>query len=169
MALAPEAIAGILVNAEILTKNFPADYRILLAEMADTILPDTDSPGAKAAKTEEFIILSVDNCMTLPRRKRFLDDLLAADERCLREQGASFVNCSAEKRIDFFKKLEAENTADLDPEFPPFFKVLKTLTLYGYFTSEIGATQALNYDPVPGVWEADLKIDASTKAWASVF
>ena len=48
-------------------------------------------------------------------------------------------------------------------------QVLKELTLHGYFTSEIGATKALNYDPIPGVWIPDLPIDENTKAWTPMF
>jgi hypothetical protein len=43
------------------------------------------------------------------------------------------------------------------------------LTLHGYFTSEIGATQALNYDPVPGGWVADMVINDQTNAWTPMF
>jgi hypothetical protein len=76
------------------------------------------------------------------------------------------VQCTAAQRTAFLQKLEQESKNQPDPNF---WRALKGLTLFGYFSSEIGMTQALAYDPIPGGWVPDLKIDANTKAWASMF
>jgi hypothetical protein len=168
VALAPELLANALSSSTNWRELIPADRLALLAEMADTIIPTTDTPGAKAAKTEEFIVAAVENCLPVGQRKRFWDSLVDADEACEMMFKKSFVACDLKQRTQFFEKLQAEAKTKKG-DGPAFFTALKTLTLHGYFTSEIGATQALNYDPIPGAWDPALKIDENTKAWTPVF
>ena len=78
----------------------------------------------------------------------------------------SYLQFNDNERFQMMTQLEAAPAKNGQPQF---FQLLKELTLHGYFTSEIGATQALNYDPVPGVWIPDLPIDENTKAWTSMF
>jgi Gluconate 2-dehydrogenase subunit 3 len=150
------------VPAHLLPQNLQ-----LLAEMVDTILPDTDTPGAKAANVHNFIALVIEECVAPKDRPVFWAGLDKADADCKAMNGGkSFVDCTAAQRTAFFKKLEAESKGQSDPNF---WRTLKGLTLFGYFTSEIGMTQALEYDPIPGQWVPDMKIDSNTKAWASMF
>lgn len=169
VAVAPEILANALANPSAILATVPADRLAVLAEMADTILPDTDSPGAKAANVQEFIVLAVETILSIGQRKHFWDGLTLAEESCFRNFSKPFEACSPQERIDFFKKMEADERNSPIADDSPFFSTLKSLTLFGYFSSEIGATQALNYDPVPGEWISDLKIDEHTKAWASIF
>jgi hypothetical protein len=46
-----------------------------------------------------------------------------------------------------------------------FFKTIKDLTITGYFSSEIGATQALRYEEIPGRYDGDLPYKKGDKAW----
>ena len=146
--------------------GLPADRLALLAEMADTIIPTTDTPGAKAAGAQNFIALVVEECMKPQDKAAFWAALEAADRDCTAAYGKSFVDCSNEQRTAFFTKLEQSARTAPDPNF---WRALKALTIQAYFTSEIGMTQALAYDPIPGEWIPDMKIDDNTKAWASMF
>lgn len=49
----------------------------------------------------------------------------------------------------------------------PFFTLVKELTILGYFSSEIGCTQALSYVQVPGRYEGVVKLKDGQKAWAT--
>ena len=170
IAIAPELLARALASPAELLKNVPADRLLLLDEMAETIIPTTDTPGAKAAKVGEFIIHAVENCLPEKRKKRFWDELDAAEIACKQQSGKSFVDCTVAERTAFFQQLQAKKAVQGDdPEIPVFFTALKMLVLHGYFTSEIGASQALNYDPVPGSWIPDMIITPDTKAWTPVF
>lgn len=170
VAVAPELLARALAEPAAMLAAVPAEHLALLAEMADTIIPDTDTPGAKAAKVEEFIALAAETILPLGKRKRFWDGLTIAEEACERMHGRSFAACSPAQRTVFFQKLEADERAQTpDEDGLRFFESLKSMTVFGYFTSEIGATQALNYDPVPGEWIPDMKADEQTKNWASIF
>lgn len=164
IAIAPELLAKALADPAPTLARLPADRLALLAEMADTILPDTDTPGAKAAKVQDYIAVVVEDCFPPDKRPLFWNGLEAAEKQCIATNGKSFVDCSVAERTAFFTKLQAEQR-----DGDSFWRQLKGLTLNGYFTSEIGATQALNYDPIPGGWIPDMKIDDNTKAWTPVF
>lgn len=167
MALAPELLAKALAGPS--PTNMPADRLLLLDEMAETIIPATDTPGAKAAKVGEFIIHAVNTCLPEKRQARFWEGLDQAEASCLQQTGKSFTDCSEDARSLFFKFLQSQKTEPGKDEMPSFFTSLKMLVLYGYFTSEIGASQALNYDPIPGGWIADMPADEATKAWTPLF
>jgi Gluconate 2-dehydrogenase subunit 3 len=165
IALSPEMIARALGQREAVLEQVPASRLDLLAELSDTILPDTDTPGAKAAKVHDYIAIIVDACFPPERSQQFWSDLEVADAVCTKVHGQSFVACNPSQRVAFLTDLEAKATNDPSD----FWLTLKDLTLHGYFTSEIGATQALNYDPIPGGWIPDMVIDENTKAWTPVF
>ncbi|MBK7936556.1 MAG: gluconate 2-dehydrogenase subunit 3 family protein [Lewinellaceae bacterium] len=169
IAISPELIAKALADPSPTLARQPADRLALLAEMADTILPDTDTPGAKAAKVHEFIAVVVEDCLSPERRDAFWNGLQFTEQQCIATQGKSFVDCSREQRNAFFRQLQAEAKSAPNDAGEPFWYQLKGITLHGYFTSEIGATQALNYDPIPGGWIPDMIIDDNTKAWTPVF
>ncbi|MCC6282378.1 MAG: gluconate 2-dehydrogenase subunit 3 family protein [Saprospiraceae bacterium] len=169
ISIAPELLAKALANGPATLAKLPADRLTLLAEMADTILPDTDTPGAKAAKVHEFIAIVVQDCFPPEERDTFWTKLDAADKQCATMQGKGFLDCTAEQRIAFFTALQAAAKTEQADGPPPFFPLLKNLTIGGYFSSEIGATQALAFDPIPGGWIPDMPVDANTKAWTPMF
>jgi hypothetical protein len=126
----------------------PADQGPLLAEVVETILPATDTPGAKAASVHVFVDLALARCAPPAGREA----VLAA----LRTLRAAFLAARPEAR--------RAQVAHLDPAA---LTLLQELTILGYFTSEIGATQALAYDPVPGGYRGCVPLLPGQKAWAT--
>ncbi len=166
IALTPDLLAKALGDPQPVLSTLPADRLNLLAEMADTIIPDTDTPGAKAAAVQEFIALTVESCFPPEKRTLFWQGLEDAERQCQTVYTRSFVDLENAEREPFLQKLESDEAASAEPGF---FTWLKQLTLHGYFTSETGATQALAYDPIPGVWIPDLLVDEDTKSWTPMF
>ena len=164
IAIAPELLARALNNPAPSLSQLPADRLALLAEMADTIIPETDTPGAKAARVQEYIAVIVEDCFPPDRRPVFWAGLETTEKQCVAMHGKSFSECTPAQRTRFFQKLEAEQK-----DGDSFWRQLKGLTINGYFSSEIGATQALRYDPVPGGWIPDMPAGADAKAWTPVF
>lgn len=128
-----------------------------LRALVDVILPATDSPAASAADTHYFIDLAMPACASKDAQKTFragLDSL-----------GANrFESLPAGEQIAM---LRARATTDIElPYDRSFFKILKDYTLTGYFLSEVGATQALAYERVPGGFQGDLPLRSNQKAWA---
>lgn len=169
---------------------FTADQDATVAELADTIIPTTTTPGAKAAKVNEVIDIILKDCYKEDDQQRFVDGLIQANKFSKDTYGKAFVELDPTQRIDIMKKLEADDKqqrsqmttakavakvensqADLQmpdakKRYTPFFSMLKDLTLTGYFTSEIGATQALEYVAVPGRYDGCVPLKPGQKAWA---
>ncbi|WP_373513501.1 gluconate 2-dehydrogenase subunit 3 family protein [Persicitalea sp.] len=130
----------------------------LLAELADVIIPTTDTPGAKAAGAEQFIIRVMRDCTPLEEQKAFYASLDKFDSDSKAAYGKNFAAISNDQKVAMVKKL-----IETDKEF---FKDMKRLTAIGYFTSEIGATKALEYIEAPGRLEACIPLKPGQKAWA---
>ena len=151
------AVMGQVVNAGE-SVAVTADQTALLAELADVIIPTTDTPGAKAAGVEAFIIRVMRDCYVLEEQESFYAGLAKVDEAGRQKHGKGFAELAPEEKIAL-----VTDTAKTDRAF---FKRLKELTVTGYFISEIGATQALEYLPVPGRFEGDVPMQPGQKAWA---
>lgn len=132
--------------------------RRLLAELADVIIPTTDTPGAKAAGVEEFIIRVMRDCYVLEDQKTFYAGLAKLDAACLATHGRGFVDLDEARKIEMVKDAIKTNKA--------FFVQMREFTVTGYFISEIGATQALEYLPIPGKFLGDVPMKPGQKAWA---
>ena len=130
----------------------------LLAEIADVIIPTTDTPGAKEAGAEQFIIRVIRDCHPLEEQEAFYAGLAKIDEASQKAHNKNFVDLTEEQKIAIVDDATKSNKA--------FFNQMKQLTLTGYFTSEIGATQALAYLPIPGKFEGDIPLDPNQKTWA---
>ena len=145
----------------------------LLNEIAETIIPTTGTPGAKAAKTGEFMAVIVSDCYEPDRQKLFLDGLAKLDEASVKMNGKTFLKSKPEARHNLLVELDKEmlktpKPSRRGPNAEPghYFRTIKDLVLWGYFTSEIGATQALRYVPVPGSYHA-IDYKKGDKAWAT--
>jgi hypothetical protein len=126
-----------------------------LAALVDLILPATDSPAATAADTHYFIDLALPACGSPAAQKTFRAGLAAL---------SAIGKLSPEKQVAGLK-LQAAKDMELGYD-ASFFKILKDYTLTGYFLSEVGATQALAYERVPGGFWGDLPLKPGQKAWA---
>lgn len=143
----------------------------LLDEVAETILPTTaSSPGAKEAKVAEFMRVMVTDCYAADDQKVFLEGVPALDEKAKSAMGSGFMQLDAAKRTEFLTQLDAEakeyEKNKKEGEKSHYFTMVKQLTLFGYFTSEAGATKALRYVEVPGRYEGCVPYTKGEKAWA---
>jgi Gluconate 2-dehydrogenase subunit 3 len=132
----------------------------LLAEIADVIIPTTDTPGAKAAGVGPFIVKMVADCWKKEDMLVFKTGLDLFEADCKAKYGKSFADCNNDQRTEALKVAEADKENK-------FFKSVKDLTVMGYFTSEIGCTQALRYEPVPGRYDGAYPYKKGDKAWAT--
>lgn len=130
----------------------------LLAEAADTIIPDTDTLGAKAAGAEQFIVRVLRDCYVREEQAKFYEGLAKLDASSRSAHGHGFVELDKSQRQERMKQAAKSDKA--------FFVLLRELTIAGYFTSEIGATKALEYLPIPGRFEGDVAMQPGQKAWA---
>ena len=181
---------------------FTADDIAYLDEIADTILPTTSTPGAKAAKTGAFMALMVTDTYHADDEKTFRDGMRKLDDLSKSKNGASFIKATPAQRLALLQELDKEQhdysekqraegrkksdafinstqqqnapEAKINPatqiasETPSkYFRMMKELALLGYFTSEIGATQALRYVESPGRYDPCVPYKPGEKDWAS--
>src|SRR5215475_8170198 len=74
------ACAGGASSAAARSATFSADDIAFLDEVAETILPETKTPGAKAAKVGAFMAVMVTDCYSLSDQKIFRDGMQALDQ-----------------------------------------------------------------------------------------
>lgn len=143
----------------------------LLDEIAETMLPETSTPGAKAAGVGAFMALMVNNAYYPPDQAIFREGMTAVDARCQEAFGRGFLAASPADRLKLLEALDAEQFDQMrnqPPDAPRhFFRMMKELALLGYFTSEIGYTQAMRYVETPGRFDPCAPYAPGEKAWAN--
>lgn len=187
-------LGGTIVGANIFLEGCkPADKKAMtgldfrpediayLDEIADTILPTTaSSPGAKAAAVGTFMSVMVKDCYDERDQKIFVDGMNKLQDTCTKKYDKNFMESTPEQRHDLLVELDKEqrdytkeaaekdkNKGDKKDDEPKhYFRLMKELTLLGYFTSEIGATKALRYVESPGKFEGCIPYKKGDKAWA---
>ncbi len=184
LAAMPDAAAQVTAAAQGVGPFSAADVAFL-DEIADTILPETSTPGAKAAGTGAFMALMVTEAYTPRNQQIFRDGMQRLEEACQREYAVSFIQARPEQRLALLRRLDAERQAELDavtaarrsraPVAPPpppdapvhYFRLMKELALLGYFTSEIGYRQVMRYIETPGRYDPCAPYKPGEKIWAS--
>jgi Gluconate 2-dehydrogenase subunit 3 len=164
---------------------FSAADVALLEDVADTLLPETSTPGARAARTGAFMALMVTDAYTAPNQQAFMTGLRQLDEACRRAHKVSFSEASGTMRLALLEVLDREQKADMDArsdarvarapvpaaagnDMPVhYFRMMKELALLGYFTSEIGYTHAMRYIESPGRFDPCVPYAPGEKIWAS--
>lgn len=171
--------------------KFSPDTERLIDEAAETILPQTATPGAKAAGVGPWIVMMMNECYPDRNRAHFIEGINSLDTSADAAYKKSFLECSPAERTEVLKKVETEAVAyrkkqqeeadarkQKDPDYyetndfseqplPHYFLTLKELTMLGYFTSEPGSTQALDYVPVPGRYDGCIDMKPGQKAWGA--
>jgi Gluconate 2-dehydrogenase subunit 3 len=137
--------------------NFAQDT--VLAELCETIVPTTDTPGAKAAGVPAFVKKMIADCYEKKDQDAFMEGLDKLEAATKSKFSKSFADISNEQKIEMVKEIEASKSR--------FWRLAKELTVLGYFTSEIGCTQALRYEPVPGRYDGAMPYKKGDKAWAT--
>jgi Gluconate 2-dehydrogenase subunit 3 len=189
--------------------SFSPEDIAFLDEVADTILPETSTPGAKAARTGAFMALMVTDTYDERDQKAFRDGMRTLDEESRKMHNAAFMSATPQQRLALLEKLDRDAKAHMDArdaarraqaEKPPatdpearlpdqrqqgalgaeagaaaaitadtpahYFRMMKELAMLGYFTSEIGCTQAQRYVESPGRFDPCVPYSAGERAWA---
>ncbi|MEM1120049.1 MAG: gluconate 2-dehydrogenase subunit 3 family protein [Bacteroidota bacterium] len=130
------------------------EQAFLVGELAETILPETDTPGAKELGVPEFMDIMLQDCFTTKEQEQFKNGLVIIDEQCQVSKGQSFLDCTIEDRQKFLVQCEQEGLANYQKTGQkPFVTTLKELVLTGYFTTEYAITELMNYNPIPAQFQ----------------
>jgi hypothetical protein len=141
---------------------------VLIAEIADTIIPTTNTPGAKAAGVDKFILKMMADCYEKEVSAKFMTDILKTDADAQTTFKKSFAECNTAERTQLLKVVEAEFSAARQKKLKDlnYWGIMKELTMLGYFTSEIGCTQALRYEQIPSRYDGNMPYKKGDKAFA---
>jgi hypothetical protein len=146
----------------------------LLATLAETIIPATDSPGAREAGVADYILVMLRDATDRMSANKFIDGLKDLDNYCRSSHNRPYQQCSQKDQTDVLRHFEEKarpfNTLAGKIENAwlgaPFFTTLKKYTVEGYCTSEAGATRGLSYLFIPGRFQGCIPLQPGQKAWA---
>ena len=172
-------LGGTLVGSNVFLSGCKSDTGVsmtftdtdvsLLNEIADTILPATSTPGAKAAKVGEFMTVMVNDCYEEKDQKVFHEGIAKLDDFSNKNYDKPFMEIDPQQRHDLLVKLDSEQKEYMKSkkkeDSSHYFRMMKELSLLGYFTSEIGCTQAMRYVERPGKYE-EIPYKKGDKAFA---
>ena len=127
-----------------------AEQFALLEQLTEIMIPATDTPGAMAAGVPAFIRQMLEQWASTATRAELAGVLEAVEKHGWAIFGAAFVELPPERRHEVVRGFDEERMGRQDPAYGKF----KYLVLVGYYQSEIGATQELRYELVPGAWRA---------------
>jgi hypothetical protein len=146
-----------------------ADQGLLVSQVSEIIIPKTDTPGAKDVGVPGFIDQMVGECFSKEDQDNFISALKSFDDEAKKEYGDPFTELDADDQTAFVKKVHDAAIKSEDTSKRPFILTLKELTMLGFFTSEPGATQVLQYNPVPGAYKGCVPLNeaGNGKTWAT--
>ncbi|MEQ8473952.1 MAG: gluconate 2-dehydrogenase subunit 3 family protein [Marinoscillum sp.] len=147
-------------------KFFTEDQARLVMQVAETIIPETGTPGAKSLGVPGFIEEMVSTVYSPEDRDEFVKGLVAFDKECQEKLGDDFVGLDTSKQKEFCTQKDTEMKKTWDRSF--FWK-MKELTIVGYYTTEYGTTEALQYTAIPVEQHGCVPIDeaGNGKVWAT--
>ncbi|MCX2739527.1 gluconate 2-dehydrogenase subunit 3 family protein [Pontibacter anaerobius] len=123
----------------------------LLAEMVETILPTTDTPGAREMGLHLFALKMVDDCYSEQDRQAFMQGMAAFEGMAKKQTGDTFLDASPKQRQEIIVAVNGKNAPE---EVQAFYSILKNETIKGYLNSELVMTQLRVYELVPGRYDA---------------
>lgn len=141
--------AGSLVLSE--------DLQKLLAEISETIIPETDTVGAKSTEVSKFIAIVFQDIYTEEEQKDFIGALTMINDKSNELMGDDFVKLSPEKRAEVINKVK-------NPKDKGFLSMYQMI-LYSYLTSEKGLQASFRYTPVPGKFIGDVPYKKGDKMY----
>lgn len=133
-----------------------------LTAITEMIIPQTDTPGAKAARVNEFIDTVLTDWYDDEDKARFLAGLADVDTRSQKLFSKNFVDGSVQEQTILLTSLDEELTQAREEASTGFgrrgkrrvpaenfFYMMKQLTLVGYYTSQVGEEQELHWEAIP--------------------
>jgi gluconate 2-dehydrogenase gamma chain len=149
------------------------DQASLVSTVSEIIIPRTDTPGAKDVGVPSFIDQMLKEVYSKEDQEDFTKGLADFNDKAKDEYGEDFWDLDEEDQSAFVKKVHdeavnAETTTDPPPK-RPFILQMKELTMLGFFTSEVGAQQVLQYVAVPGAYKGCIPLSeaGNGRAWAT--
>lgn len=126
-----------------------ASQRQLVAEVCETLLPRTATPGAHDLGLPQYVLKMLADCTPLPEQRIFVAGLGQLDAAAQRQHGRSFGASSVAQRTALLERID-QQPADFANELVGFYRAARQLTIDGYTNSKYFMTKQVVYELVPG-------------------
>jgi hypothetical protein len=156
-------------------RNYLFSKKSLLVELAEIIIPATDTPGAREAGAVEFMLPMLNECTDTKTLNKFINGLQELEAYTRSTYHREFVDCNPEEKESIVRW--ADQKSRMTNPFlekiknkysgTPFFEMLKTYSVYGYCISEKGASLGMQYIAVPGRYLSCIQMEPNQKCWAT--
>ena len=140
----------------------------LVTELTETIIPRTDTPGAKDTYTHLFVLKMIDDCSTKEQQEQFVKGMKAFDNLSKKQFDNSFVDCTPQQRADLLKSILDDKGKEEPGDASDFYKTMKKLTLQGYMTSKYFLTNVRVYKLVPGKFSGCIPVTKLNEKGGSI-
>lgn len=159
--------------------TFTDRQKLIIAEVAELIIPKTDTPGAKDADVPEFIVMMLRDCYKSPEHTSFLEGIKNLEKK-------GFMSLNTSEKTGILRQVESDSVEEMkvyqvrqtkmgdnedreqmneQAKGLPFWRLMKELTMLGYFTSEQGIKSSFDYVPIPGKLEM-IQLKPNQKSFA---
>ena len=135
-----------------------ASHQDLLAEIVETLIPATDTPGARELKVHAYLEKMVADCFEPEAQQLLVKGLNGINKQAGSAHGHSYIDCDANQRAAMLLRLEQSDKE----EQKQFYRLVKELTIQGYMTSEYVMKNISKYEMVPGRYLGCVPVSANT-------
>ena len=151
------------------------DQAELISTLVDTLLPRTETPGALDMKVDMFIDVVFAKLFDTKGQDKVIAEMDRFDELCTEIFGSKFTELNTTDREEYLKQKESQSgkfngkvwgTAVGDQKPVGFYRTIKSLALWGYFSSEEIGKNVLSYDPIPGEYLGCIPISDIGNTWS---
>jgi hypothetical protein len=129
--------------------NISGDEETLIADIADTLIPATHTPGARAVGAHLFTLVMVDDCLPADEREKYLKGMRRFDEEVKSLTGKRFSSASEEERLAMLTTLEGRMD-EMSEDTMVFYRKTREYIIQGYVSSQHFLTDIKPYQLVPG-------------------
>jgi hypothetical protein len=146
-----------------------------ISTLVDTLLPKTQTPGALDMKVDIFIDLVINKLFDEAGKKSMTEGIDKFDADCKEKFGKKFVDLDSNERNEILKTAEANSgkyngqvwgTAVGIQKPVGFYRSIKSLAIWGYFSSKEVGLNILNYDPIPGDYKGCVPLSEIGNTWS---
>lgn len=139
--------------------SLTASQENLLAEIAETIIPKTSTPGAKDVYAHQFVMKMMDDCATREEQQAFVKGLDAFADFAEKTAGTGFMKATPAQRASVLEAIEKKKQDETDEA--RFYRRMKSLTVRGYTSSQYFLTQVQVYHIIPGPFKGSVPVSTN--------
>ena len=129
------------------------DEWTLIGEVSELIIPTTDSGGALAAGVPDFVKMMLSDWFTAAERENLMAGMQDFSAGAFKKYGKKFGELTSSQKDQYFGELLATAEGGASAPRTPFVVLMKRLTIFGYYTSELGATTELRQQMAAAKYE----------------